>query len=752
MKFSNFISLTALMLCMLLFSSCEKKWTTIDKNSYQVISQKRGQTLGYSSSSGIQILTKNGYAFKDLNRNGKLDIYEDWRKDIDERAQDLATQLSIEEIAGLMLYSAHQAIPSEEVTDAQKKILIEDNLRHVLITQVGSTTIAAKWNNNMQALLESVGHGIPANNSSDPRNSAAADVEYYIDAQGNISRWPSSLGMAATFDPSVVENFGHIASQEYRALGITTALSPQIDMASEPRWSRVNGTFGEDSQLSTDMARAYCDGFQTSIGDAEIAEGWGYSSVNAMIKHWPGGGSGEGGRDAHYSYGKYAVYPGNNMAEHIKSFINGALKLNGKTKSATAVMPYYTISYNQNPSGENVGNSYSGYFINDLLRGKYGFEGVVCTDWGVTKDHKAVDGFGNTCWGVEDLDETAKHYKLLMAGVDQFGGNNDMNPILEAYQLGVDEYGEEFMDARMRESAVRLLKNIFRVGLFENPYIDVDKSEELVGNPKFMMEGYEAQQKSVVMLKNKNNILPLKKDTRVYIAKKLYPETPAGRWGAGKPAYYDYPINISILEKYFTIVDNASEADVAIVYVDGPKGGSGYSREDVEKGGNGYLPITLQYKKYTANTAREISLAGGDPLEDFTNRSYKGKTITASNSSDLDYMLKVKEDMGSKPVIALINISNPMVMNEFENQVDAILLGFSVQNQALLDIVSGTVEPSGLLPIQMPADMQTVEEQFEDVSHDMRCHIDSEGNVYDFAYGLNWTGVISDTRTAKYKR
>jgi beta-glucosidase len=317
--------------------------------------------------SGVKVLTVNALNFKDLNKNRKLDKYEDWRLPIDVRAKDLASKMSVEQIAGLMLYSGHQAIPAaprgfgaatyngkpfsesgaqaSDVTDQQRKFLTDDNLRHVLVTRVQSPAIAATWNNNMQALVEGLGLGVPANNSSDPRHNAVASTEYNAGAGGTISMWPESLGMAATFDAPLVQKFGQIAAREYRALGIATALSPQVDLGTEPRWSRLNGTFGEDPHLSTDIARAYIDGFQTSTGKAEIKDGWGYHSVNAMVKHWPGGGPEEGGRDAHFAYGKFAVYPGNNFQTHLTPFINGAFKLAGKTKKAAAVMPYYTISY-----------------------------------------------------------------------------------------------------------------------------------------------------------------------------------------------------------------------------------------------------------------------------------------------------------------------------------------------------------------------------------------------------------------------
>ncbi len=772
-KLKIYAYLVAAFIIAFTFGSC-KNWTEIGTGSIRMVTNKTGQTLGYDTTSGVKIITVKGLAFKDLNKNGKLDKYEDWRLSAEERAKDLASKLSVEQIAGLMLYSAHQAIPSGstrfgastyngkpfaesgakpyDLSDQQVKFLTKDNLRHVLVTSVQSPEVAALWNNKVQALCEGIGFGIPANNSSDPRHRSNSDVEYNVGSAGQISMWPGSLGMAATFDPEVVKLFGQIGAKEYRALGISTALSPQIDLATEPRWARVNGTFGECPQLTADMARAYCDGFQTSLGAKAIAGGWGYTSVNTMIKHWPSGGPEEGGRDAHFSFGKYAVYPGNNLADHLIPFTEGALKLEGETKMASAVMPYYTISFGiDKQNNENVGNSYNKYIINDLLRGKYGFDGVICTDWGVTSDEKAVDGFGTTCWGAETLSIPERHYKIIMAGVDQFGGNNDAGPVMEAYQMGVKEHGEQFMRSRMEQSAVRLLKNILRVGLFENPYLNVDETKAIVGNEDFMKAGYTAQLKSIVMLKNKNKTLPVEKQKTVFIPKRT---TPAGRdfFGGATPESVTYPVNLNIVKKYFKVTDNPAEADFALVVIRSPNSGSGYDQADVKKGGNGYVPISLQYGTYKAVLARDPSLAGGDPLEKFTNRTYKGKSVTATNVSDLKMVLDTKKAMKGKPVIVSIAMSKPMVFNEFEKEADAIIVNFDVQDQAILDILTGAAEPSGLLPMQMPADMNTVETQKEDVPFDMICHKDSEGNTYDFGFGLNWSGVIKDARVEKYKK
>ncbi len=757
---------------LLSLSSCDgQKWSEQDAGTYMLVKQRGGPTLGYSPQSGVKLLIDDGFAFKDLNRNDSLDQYEDWRLSPEERADNLATQLSIEEIAGLMLYSSHQAVPMvsqmgfgsslyngksfeesgakpSDLSDDQKKFLRDDHLRAVLVTRVESPVVAAEWNNNMQAFVEGLDHGIPANTSSDPRHEANATTEFNAGAGGQISLWPTSLGLAASFDPALMYRFGEIASEEYRALGITTALSPQVDIATEPRWFRFDGTFGEDPQLATDMARAYCDAFQTT----PESKGWGVKSVNAMVKHWYGYGAQEGGRDSHFASGKYATYPGKNLAMHKRSFVEGAFKLEGGTAMASAVMPIYSILWNQDPSGENVGGSYSQWLIQKQLRDEAKFEGVICTDWGITKDMKVLDSpIGGKPWGVEQLSEAERHYKILKAGVDQFGGNNEIGPIVEAYEMWIKEFGEKEARDRFELSARRLLLNVFRVGLFENPYLDPAETQKTVGKPEFMREGYEAQLKSVVMLKNHaNQVLPIKDKKKVYVPKRHFPAIP-GMWGGISEEKTVEPIDLTLVRKYYEVVEQPEQADFALCLIQEPSSGIGYSKEDVQKGGNGYMPLSLQYSDYTAVDARATSIAGGDPMEKTTNRSFKGKTVKTYNRDDMQMVIDTKKVMGDKPVVVIVEIGKPVVLSEIEPAADAILISFKVQHQALLDIISGKSEPSALLPMQLPADMKTVEEQQEDVPRDMRCYQDADGNTYDFAFGLNWQGVINDERVKKYK-
>lgn len=734
-----------------LLSICAcNKITTSEHDGFTVVHQTKGPDLGYTKESGISILTIHGYAFKDLNKNGELDVYEDWRKSPDTRARDLAKKMSVEQIAGLMLYSDHQAVTGPVVTEAQKAFLKDDNLRAILFTTVSDNETAAKWNNSIQGYVEGIGLGIPVNNSSDPRHQANSTMEFEAGGGGDISRWPSPLGMAATFDPELMEEFAHIASLEYRALGIATALSPQVDVATEPRWWRFNGTMGESAQLAADLARAYCDGFQTSPKNKSVDGAWGYESVNAMVKHWYGYGAQEGGRDSHFAHGEYAVYPGNQLAIQKIPFTEGAFKLKGGTSMASAVMPIYSVLWNQAPDGSNVGGSYSDFVISQELREKEGYDGVVCTDWHITYDTEALDNTGHgKPWGVEDLTIPERHYRIIKAGVDQFGGNNESGPVIDAYNMWKEEFGEESARERFEDSARRLLLNIFRVGLFENPYLDPQETVSIVGRADFMEAGYNAQLKSVVMLKN-SNVLPASRK-QVYMP--IRHNAPIMNvWGPPTEESWTYAIDPALVGKYFDFTDNPDEADMAIVLIQEPGLSLGYSNDDIAKGGNGYIPVSLQYEDYTATEAREVSIAGGNPLEGFTNRSYKGKTVKTANHDDMVMVQKTKELMGDKPVVVIANIGKPVVLSEIEPYADAILISFGVQNQALLDIISGKAEPSGLLPMQLPANMATVEMQFEDVAFDMDCYVDAAGHSYNFAFGMNWSGVINDSRVQKYKR
>lgn len=753
----------SLLLLPILLASCTPNMISYENaEGYTLVRQTKGPDLGVTSA---PVLTVDGLAFKDLDRNGELTPYEDWRLPAKKRAADLASRLTLEEICGLMLYSSAVDADSPELSPTQQALLAEDHIRHMLVRNVKDPATGAAWSNAVQAFCEEQRLGIPSNNSSDPRNytNGTANVNNYkpepdgeFDPAGesDISKWPREMGLAATFDLDVIRAHGEIASAEYRALGITTALSPQADMAGDPRWRRFYGTFSEDPYLCRDIARAYCDAFQTTPGSKN---GWGELSVNCMVKHWPGGGTGEGGRDAHFGIGKYAVYPGGNFAQNLIPFTEGAFRLPGKTRMASAVMPYYTISYGQDPSGENVANGFSHYILQDLLRGKYRYEGVICTDWGIVGDYDVPWQHRGKPWGVETLTEPERRLKCFEAGVDQLGGSKDNALSMAAYWLWAAKYGEQSARERFELSARRILVNIFNVGVFENPYVSPSKAAEIVGSKEFVAAGYDAQLKSIVMLKNAGGVIrqggiPAPEgQARPKVWEPLR-HVPAGitHWRKPTPEYDEHPISHELLDRYFDLAESPEDADFAIVYIKSPVGNWGFIDPTPEYPEGHYNPISLQWGPYTASTAREHSIAGGDPHESSANRSYRGFTETSSNYTDAILVQETKAAMGDKPVIVLVATERPFVPAEIEPYADALLFFCGVSNNALLDIVSGTFEPYGLLPCQLPANMETVEAQFEDTPRDMECYRDSEGNVYDFAFGLNWKGRIRDSRTRKY--
>lgn len=685
--------------------------------------------LGYTS---VPLIRQGGHAFKDLNRNGALDPYEDWRLSPQERAADLASQLPPAYLSGLMTnghtvnvpgissmsvsgityggkpYQESGAEPSD-ICDRLHDALVNFDTRQVLLAHSDGPETIARWNNKVQALCESLPFGIPCANSTDPRNEIKATDEYNAGSGGVCSQWPTPLGLAATFDTAVLVSFAGAVKREYRALGFRTALSPQADLATDPRWRRVPGTFGENPELVKAMASAYVRAMQPE--------------VNCIIKHWPGGGTGEGGRDAHLSIGKYGVFPGGRLKTHMDAFC----------LDAAGVMPYYTVSYGQDPSGENVGNSYSSYIINSLLRKQYAYGGIVCTDWGITPDYNGDPlTTGGKCYGVEELTVGERIFKALEAGVDEFGGSVKGAEIMAAWDLWCAKYGAASARQRWEHSARKILESFFRTGLFENPYVDVEEAGKVLSDPEAAARGEEAQRRSIVMVKNHAAALPIATGSKVYVPLRLIPGVYSMTGRLKKEAYVGYSVDTAEVAKHYTLVQDPAEADFALVAITEPEGGIGY------KDGQ-YMPISLQYSPYTATAARPVSIAG--------DRSYRGRHVEVENATDLALVQETRKWMGTKPVVVLLQATRPVVM-EFEPWADAILVAFGVRSKAFLEIVSGAFQPAGRLPMQFPADMDTVEQQMEDVPQDMQPWRDKDGHLYDFGFGMNWKGVIAPAQMA----
>ena len=742
---------------------------------FNIVENEGGKTLGYSPESGVKIIEKDGFAFKDLARTGELLPYEDWRLSPEERAEDLGKRLSVEQVAGLMCFSAHQVQMDRELTDAQKEFL-DLNLRSIL-NSAGLAGVPddkqVAWSNSLQKYVEGKGFGIPCYIASDPRN-----------GQG-VADWPGNLSLAATFDPELAFESAKCQSRELRDLGVACFLAPQVDIASDPRWWRDSGTFGEDPALSADIVRAFCDGLQSTYDEDGNDLGWGKDSVTAMAKHWTGEGATEGGREAHMEGGKYAVYPNNNFEALMIPFVDGAFSLKGKTGMAAAIMSSYSAAYTEDGSlGEVVGSSYSDYKINQLLRKRYGFTGPVCTDWMVLNEG-IKEGRRHQGWGeyIENVDVTAgeRAFLAIMAGVDQMGGCSNPQILIDAYNFGCEKVGKEKMDEAFAVSAKRLLVGYFLTGMFENPYLD-EKAVLADVNSKDKQEAaLKAQIKAVVMVKNENGaIKPHEKRMKVYMPA-LYEaphiENDHVRGVFTTDPKYTYPISLMMAEKYFDVVtDKVDGAEITrltdeelkgidLVLIPVKEPGNAFAQDGRDPEDNKFVPVTRQYRPYTADGpyVRKVSIAG-NRLSDGTreNRSYYGRTALTTNPEQLDQILEFAETAKrlGVPSVAAVFTGKPMCFHEFEPAVDGIVVTFSgaslyggadSSSEALAAIIAGAEEPSALLPMQMPKDMDDVERQAEDTPRDMECYTDSVGHKYDFAYGLNYSGVICDERVKKYQ-
>ena len=787
------------------FAAAESKlWTEEDMpDGWTKIVNEGGATLGYSKDSGLQIIEADGYAFKDLDRDGELDTFEDWRVGYAERAQALVDSglLTTEFMMGMKMnpFSIGTADP-EELQEKTTQSL-DAGYRHIRFPNGPAETVVG-WNNNIQKYIE-----------SSTANAVVIPATYIADPLGGngVTKWPGNLGLAATFDPELAALYGETLSKEWRALGISMKVGPQIDLATEPRWNRIDATFGEDPQLAMDMTRAMINAWQSTYDEEGNDLGWGKDSVNTQIKHLWGEGAAEAGREAHTPDGAYNVYPGGNQWTHLLPYL-ATLDLPGLTEETAAAMTNFSVAVDANGDsigGDRVATSFNEWKLNEVWRKMNNWDGYILNDFNTHYDKP---------YGVEDLSTAERLLQMLVAGVDAFGAlgralQDDVDLAMEAYNIGVEKYGQEEMDQIMVDSTRHILQTLFNVGIVDNPYLSLEESLAVTNITEYDDAGLEALRKSIVMVKNTDNIIAPAGEEKltVYIPWKF---TPASEeFGNITTSSWAPCVDVQTAMKYFNVVTDKAGApsgkdesgnpmfteddiiratdeeiascDFALVRIASPQDGNptkAYveTNPDAMYAYNGntkandnpeeyiYRPISLQYRPYTAdNMYVRLESIGGDIIErevegvygpeivvEKENRSYYGQTAIITNEADLDLVLDAAARCDK--VVVCIDAAKPMVFNEFESEVDAILMSWSggrssgLGDEVLLEIVAGQVEPSGLLPMQMPANMETVEAQYEDVPRDMECHVDSDGNTYDFAFGMNWSGVINDERVAKY--
>ncbi|MHA6246784.1 glycoside hydrolase family 3 protein [Pontibacter sp. CAU 1760] len=584
--------------------------------------------------------------YRDLNKNGRLDVYEDSAQPLEARVSDLLGQMTLEEKAGMMFINgtfinedgtiektpetkgmaARLPAPAESINDK--------HMNHFNFWQVPGTKALASGYNAIQKVAEGSRLGIPVTIASDPRNHFSESI-FSMEA-GGFSQWCEPLGLAAIGDEALTRNFADIARQEYMAVGMREALHPQVDLATEPRWARIGGTFGEDAQLSARMAKAYILGFQ--------GEKLGPNSVACMTKHFSGGGPQKEGLDPHFEFQKGQVYPGNNFDYHLIPF-EAAFEAN-----TAAIMPYYGVPTGQ--TDEDVAFAFNKAIITGLLREKYKFDGVVCTDWGLISDaNMGTTIWPARAWGVEQLSAEDRVKKVIDAGVDQFGGESVPELVVQLVKAG------KLTESRIDESVRRLLRQKFQLGLFDNPYVDVEKAVEVLSNPAFKAAGEASQRRAMTLLKNDKNVLPLQ---------------------PGKLRLYVKNVNPEVAAQYGTVVENPEEADMAI--------------------------IRLKTPWYPVETKNPFALGFHHGDLDF-----KGK-----EKAEILQLLK------TVPTIVDINLDRPAVIPEISKAAKGLFADFGASDAAVLNVIFGKARPEGNLPFELPSSMEAVRNQKEDVPYDSK--------------------------------
>lgn len=600
---------------------------------YQPISRIN---LYFSQFENVQTIYKDDYLFRDLNKNQQLDIYEDARVSIELRVNDVLSQMTIEEKVGLMFHPPFTVNPGigmriyeilirgNQFTESH---IIKKNINHFNLYGNPDPVKLAKRINQLQNYAARSRLGIPLTISSDPIHEVERGGGIASFSVQGFSKWPSQLGLAATRDVELVKKFADIARQEYLAVGIRTALHPMADLATDPRWARNFGTFGSDSKLSTSLTLAYMDGFQ--------GENINSQSVLTMVKHFPGGGPQENGLDAHLMSGENQVYPGKMFDYHLEPFIEA---INNNLK---VIMPYYGIAVDQ--SNENIAIGFNRYLLNDLLREKLNYDGVICSDWGIITGRH---------WGVTNLTIPERYIKAINAGIDQFGG--EMHPEIVVQLVKENKIDE----SRIDRSARRILKNKFELGLFDDPFVDIESVDKLINTQITQKLALDAQRKSVVMLKN-SNLLPLTEETKIYV---------------DGMEFKDSDINK---------VNTIEEADVILMYL------------HTVFNGNQEPGTDRLFDRFLSNLFPNTDLR-------FNNQVIK----RASEYSQV------------KPLILVVDLNRPAILSELNDLSDALIGTFGVNDEVIHEIINGKTNPSGKLPFELPSSMSEVEEQLEDVPDD----------------------------------
>lgn len=643
------------------------------------------------------LLRIDDLAFKDLNQNGRLDPYEDWRLPVPARVNDLLSRMTLEEKAGMLMINTLNAEAGGKISDRGVRLINEEKMsRFIFRNQVTATPgpggggrggaqvspyEAARFMNLVQELAESTRLGIPVVFKSNARNHYEHDAREGINvAAGSFSEWPKEAGLAATRDMDLIAEFARTMNREWTAIGLRGMYGYMADLSTEPRWYRVHETFTEDADLAADIMTVLVKHLQ--------GEELGPNSVALTMKHFPGGGPQEDGADPHYDFGKNQIYPSDNFDYHLKPF-RAAIEA-----GVSAIMPYYGIPIDQPYLPNDVGMAFSEGIVTGLLRNELGFTGYVNSDTGI---------IGSRAWGLEDRSIDEQIVIALDAGTDVLSGFDDNEQILNLLT------SEMISEARVDESVRRLLTEQFSLGLFENPYVSAERAGYLVGNRAFQMRAEHAQRKSIVLLENKNALLPLRVPTE------------------------DAPVQIYTMGMNPEVVGNEQWEGYGVVSGDYDPD-RGEARPPVPAGTD-YAILRIEAN---ARGTRPGMFFGGANPEELNLLAFSDMIGSESwtMTPSLADVRAVMEEVEPANTILAIYFRQPYVLDAESGlrNAGATLATFGVSDGALMDVLTGRFSPSGKLPFALPANARAVVDQAPDAPG-----YDPDDTLYPFGYGLTYS-------------
>ncbi len=610
------------------------------------------------SSRGAPILEVDDFEFRDLNKNGVLDPYEDWRLADADRVDDLIARMTIEEKVGAMMHGSLPGVgpfgnQSAYDVDALSPLVVDKHITSAVSRLKLAPAELAEQNNQVQEIAEAGRLGIPMTISTDPRNHFVFTFGASSNSSASMnSQWPDLLGFAALDDEALVERLGDAARQEYRAVGLHMALSPQLDVLTEPRWARSLNTFGSNADRVSRLGGAYVRGFQGSA-DGLAAEG-----VLTVVKHWVGYGAQPEGFDGHNYYGRFAK-PGEAFDQHIAAF-QGAFDA-----GAGGVMPAYPILTDTAIDGEDIEPVAAGFnaqLLQGLLRDEQGFDGIVLSDWGIindcnerclapTQEARQLPPDIATPWGVEELSVRERYVKAVQAGVDQFGGSENVEPLIDAVNSG--DLNEERLDQSVR----RVMLAKFRMGLFDNPFVDVEAAKAVFEDESRREAAFQAQIDAQVVLKQEGESFPIPLGAKVWL----------------------FGIDAGAAERAGLVtVDQPSEAEFAIIRASTPS-------------------ETLHPFHFFGSFQKEgrLDFRAGDP-------AFDAARLAAQ------YV----------PTALVVFMDRPAILTEIEQFSKMTIAEFGASDDAVLSVLIGQSAAKGRLPFALPRSMEAVEGQDPGVPDD----------------------------------